>query len=382
MENAAVFDTHTHPDSSKNVAAETPWCILNYLWFKRELIEMRSLPLFLINAGYSIVTLNVGEKELHLPRREVVYTLLRMRDVSILIIAFSGLFAAVTLARPHKTQADFYLLAMLVLLNAFPVRFFVLSESSGLTLSYITQGSLLVFGPVFLIYNLAYTDDNFRLRPSFLLLAPPAACYAALFLLEDPPVLRGDAYIALSFVISVLLVAFQLVSLIVVTRRRSRTRSERVTWLLGVNVGILVVWTISGVQDGLLLTEGPISFGESYQDLTPWMILVLLAFLGVLGARSGVMQVAARRGPSAPRTADARIMDRVIASMTSEELFLKPELTFVDLSIHLGERPESVSLAITSSGFRDMVNRYRIDRFKSLVADGAANRFTIESVAL
>lgn len=38
VENAAVFDTHTHLDSSSNVAAETPWDILHYFWFKRELI--------------------------------------------------------------------------------------------------------------------------------------------------------------------------------------------------------------------------------------------------------------------------------------------------------------------------------------------------------
>jgi glucuronate isomerase len=34
---ASVFDTHTHLDTSANVAAESAWDILHYFWFKREL---------------------------------------------------------------------------------------------------------------------------------------------------------------------------------------------------------------------------------------------------------------------------------------------------------------------------------------------------------
>jgi hypothetical protein len=52
--------------------------------------------------------------------------------------------------------------------------------------------------------------------------------------------------------------------------------------------------------------------------------------------------------------------------------------------MHLRERPETLSEAITAAGytgFRELVNRCRVARFKRLVEEGAAERFTIEAVA-
>ena len=312
-----------------------------------------------------------------------------MRDVSILTIAFSIFFAVATVARRHKSTADYYLLALLVLLTVMPGAILLLASddpASSLRVSYLSQGALLAFAPLFLFYSLALTDSNFR--PGFREWPQtlPFVLYLALFSIPTTHrALFVEHYTTVSFVASSVFVLYVASSLAIVVRRRRDTSPARVTWLLGIDIGLLSVWVISMVQDVVFLSRGAVTFDDGYQDLTPVLVLVLLVALGVLGTRSGAL-ASVVRGPtrSRARLDRSQLLERVRSAIGEDELFLNPELTLVDVAVYLDSTPSAVSEAISQSdadGFRDFVNAYRVARFQRLVAEGESRRFTIEAVA-
>ena len=76
--------------------------------------------------------------------------------------------------------------------------------------------------------------------------------------------------------------------------------------------------------------------------------------------------------------------DQLISVLQSEKMFLNPELGRRDLALKLETTEEKISSILNDeldTTFYALVNRLRVEESQSLLADGAANRLTMEAVA-
>lgn len=312
-----------------------------------------------------------------------------MANFPVLTIAFSGFFFVATTVRKPRSSTDRYMLGILILITVNPVSALILMQRAtdyAAALALVTQGSLLLVAPLLILYTLAATDDNFAPTPIHLWLLGPFLLYAGLHAVpstRDP--LLAASIVLSSFVASTVFLGFVIAALaLTMTRRRANSR-RRITWLVGIHIGLVLGWMGSMIQDIAILLRNDAGFGEGYSDITPILVFALLLLLGLLGIRTDILRESARRRGRSVQSRDAsELFSQIAQAMVDDELFLNPELSLLDLALHLNAAPDSVSAAITAAGnrgFRELVNSYRIDRFLSLTAQGAAAELTIEAVA-
>jgi len=75
----------------------------------------------------------------------------------------------------------------------------------------------------------------------------------------------------------------------------------------------------------------------------------------------------------------------ILHAMVKDELFLDPELNLQKLAGRLGVSPSTVSQVINSEfskSFRNLINAYRIQKVKQMLADPKARQFSILGIAL
>ena len=79
-----------------------------------------------------------------------------------------------------------------------------------------------------------------------------------------------------------------------------------------------------------------------------------------------------------------QILDKLYALMEQEKAYINPSLTLSELAGSLGVNPNNLSQAINEkagSSFYDLINRYRVDEFRSRVAEVVERKETILSLA-
>jgi AraC-like DNA-binding protein len=176
----------------------------------------------------------------------------------------------------------------------------------------------------------------------------------------------------------------------------STTEGINFNWLLLLNTGLLVVWTVvlSTQNDSIIFSTGAI----------------YIIFIGFFGATQSnvfsereVRYFQARIGHAAQEEAESpieqgpnreasnntaqleEVYQQTIDLIKKDKLYLNPELKLLDLAIVLNYHPNQISKAINSvsdANFYDLVNKMRVEEFMSKVKNGAADQFTILSLAL
>jgi AraC-like DNA-binding protein len=202
--------------------------------------------------------------------------------------------------------------------------------------------------------------------------------------------ISGVAYIILSFISLYshkknLRVAF------------STTEGINFNWLLVLNTGLLLVWIVvlSTRNDGIIFSSAAIYiiiigfFGITQSNVfSEREVHYFQAQIGHVpqeAADSPVEQEPAKE-PANNNTAQLEeVYQQTIDLIKKDKLYLNPEFKLLDLAILLNYHPNLISKAINSvsdANFYDLVNKMRVEEFMSKAKNGAADQFTILSLAL
>ena len=69
--------------------------------------------------------------------------------------------------------------------------------------------------------------------------------------------------------------------------------------------------------------------------------------------------------------------------MEKEELYLNPDLTIVNVSEHINEHPRLISKVINTlnnENFNSFINRYRVEKAKTMLLNDESNHLNIEGI--
>jgi AraC-like DNA-binding protein len=165
-------------------------------------------------------------------------------------------------------------------------------------------------------------------------------------------------------------------------------------WLKYLTLGMIVIWSIVALNAAARLLMPPLARIDAMVNVP---LALLIYSIGYMGLRQPEIFI----DPSSPQPEDRgaakyrrsglsddaaeAIKRRLIALMESERLFLGQDLTLQKLAGRLNTSSHNLSEVINTRlhlSYYDFVNQYRVEEFKSRLADPASERYNLLSIAL
>ncbi|MDX1383755.1 MAG: helix-turn-helix domain-containing protein [Thermoanaerobaculia bacterium] len=309
------------------------------------------------------------------------------------VIAFlSLLFAGFLLAGRSRLGANRYLAGFLLLL-AVQLAFLVVMQAGGpWILGSLTAALGMAFGPLVYLYARALLRDGGRFRRPWLHFVP--ACVVLAVGLAG--IGSGIHYALLDHASLAIYLALTLIFL---WRHRAESADEsaarRSSWILE----ILLVGAAAFVADVVRFWAELGDLG-AYREPTRLLLFLVLLVLVTRVVLKGLMQPelfrsapddsdgtpAAKYGGSALAPAEAEALaERLTRHLQEERTYLDPSLTLGGLAERLGVAPRTLSQVVNSQlgqSFSELVNGYRVEEAKRLLADPERDREPVLDLAL
>lgn len=336
--------------------------------------------------------------------------------------AFSALFSLLLLSKKSKGSEDWILAVMFFLLTINCLFVFNFAQSSELYyvsfFSELNYAIPLLYGPLLYFYIRALTTKDFILKSKHWIHFIPFIIFLLVTTLPSWTNLKIEpkgAQFGYPF-LKLLLAPFYLLAAAKVLRSyHSRFLDEysfemetNIIWMNWIVIGAIILWLIGTVSYAYnwFTPENRILLYDYYTLSFLAVFLFALAFVTAKNSslfsdkqskKSSIIKLLDKAMPEPepkqqstdpPALADTaqedKDLERLVYSMEREELFSDPLLTLAKLSRSTGIPAYRISKVLKSSengSFYDFVNRHRVERVKSLLAAGEADRLSLLGIA-
>lgn len=333
-------------------------------------------------------------------------------------------FVLLILRKSPKATADYYLMAINVLIGCFMLAdVLVQRQLSSATLIFQNGVPLLLF-PVFVLYVLEFLRGIQKLSARWMFLFLPAVLFFIWSLYDHYVAVNYPNQAALlehfnnpTFTYHLMFKGSQLGFMgVMVWLMRQLYRFERAlkqgystidaidlqwlirfTWVylasvvvtfvlfLGQNLGILPfqIQEVFGVVYGLLVAS---VFYLNYQGIQHYTLTQVYQKASLPNTLVGLPNAEVIDTPSKELTADEKALeDKLLLLIEKQQLYLAPQFSLDDLAELLGENRHKVSKVINARAgrtFYDLVNGYRVVHLQRLLDDPKQQQFTILALGL
>ncbi len=337
-------------------------------------------------------------------------------------------FILLILRKKGKAVADYYLIAINVLVGCFMLSdVLVQNYLSSATVIFQNGVPLLLF-PVFVLYVLQFLNAGQPLARKWLLLFLPAVLFSLLSFLDhyvwnnyNSTALLAEHFnnpnIAYHLIFKGAQLSFMGVLISLIRRLYRFEKGLKLgfssddlidlrwllhfTWIyltslcitfvlfLGQNVGLfpIQIQEVFGMVYGLLVAS---VFYLNYQGIQHYTLAQVytskVAALGAVDLAPEVLQNTNHAEAAKPLTEEEMALEsKVLEVIASKKLYLEPKFSLEDLAELLGENRHKVSKVINAQEgrtFYDLVNRYRVDHLKQMLDDNRNDQFTILAMGL
>lgn len=338
-------------------------------------------------------------------------------EILIIIGLSQGLVTSVLLLTSRDRQLSKRILGVTVLVFCVAICRTLL-HSTGLwnTLSfrYFPVGMELLLPALVYLYVLSLTEADFRLKRIHGLLFIPGLCYAIYDIGIYLAVVGLDSFAAKRAVtdawyydqineVEDLLIVVVTMASVVAGYQKIRAYLNWLQQFKGHREMPIYRWLKSIIKWGVLLglvlmlneLLDTLSLAMDVQTQRWRFFNLFLAFvtyyLGFMGYRQDGMKVHDSKDQLSAKANRLNAADRsdvwavLQQKMHDDQVYLDPSLTLKELAEQLGVSAEQLSLLINQKqgmGFRDWLNRCRVEHFKSLVSSQAVSAASILALAL
>ena len=311
-----------------------------------------------------------------------------------------GIFVFATVLKTKPIGKSRYFLAAIILFLSLHLNTFILFIT-GVFKEYpnllgISYPGLFLIGPLYYFFIKSHHNIAFRFHLTDLFHLVPFICS---FLMQLPYYFKNDIekieiinYLydlptqsfqlddwILSNVFMVLILIYAAYCLKILLKENNKNDSifRKISFcLMGIAIAHLVL------QTGLIIDKKEAILAEI---ILACLFASLLLFLGSWLVTINSIFVSSNKYKTSPLSSEESktIKSRLLEFLENEELYLKSGLKLKDLSEVIHVPSHHISQVINEqmeTGFHDLINKYRIDKAKKLLREGAAKLLSIEAI--
>ena len=276
------------------------------------------------------------------------------------------------------------ILSLLILTLSFRVGksvFMELGNGIDLRLIFIGLSTLLIIGPLFLLYTELLTNANYKLTKQHLIhfiLFIPALGFGFWISKNRVEQLPTSIFVVLFIIYYSHYLAYLLVALKKIIKVKEGEKKETVKWLKILSATLAIIWLIYVLnlfEDIVPYIFGPIAYS---------LLIFAVAFIAFKNGYIEKVGAVKYKTTSVEQGEIEALYDKVVNLIKNKEQYKDNNISLKSLSKSLNTSTQKLSMAInsnSSNNFNVFVNSYRIDTAKEMLQDKKYTHYTIAAIA-